>query len=210
MLERTSTRRRNRTYTAFVCARVGHCAALGLLLIVSAGAHAATVYQCQDAAGHAAFQDTPCVGSAHQTRENVVGQPLIDPSAPHALTMDAHPPRAAARRVTRTVRQHEKPAMAWECRAADGEVFYRHTRCPGSVPGDGVVRDRYNAATTRPSSRRRRTAWSPVRVHGVKVTRAEACAAINGVAAGGRDGHERDANVSVYAHLMGRDPCAGY
>lgn len=184
--------------------------ALGLLLIVAASAHAATVYRCRDASGHTSFQGTPCTNPAQQTRQDVAGQPLIDPAAPRTTAADTLPPRATARRMPRAVRKHDKPATSWECRAADGEVFYRHTRCPSSVPGDGVVRDNYESEAPRLSSRRRHTAWSPIRVHGVKVTRADACANINGVAASGRDGHERDANVSVYAHLMGRDPCAGY
>lgn len=185
------------------------CLVLSLLLLTAVGAHATTVYQCRGSMGHVSFQDTPCTHVARQTREDIAGQPLIDPSTPPRIAVSPRSQHAATPRATRTARRHLKPAMSWECRAADGEVFYRHTRCPGSVPGDGVVRDNY-ASETAGVSRRRHTAWSPVRVHGVKVTRADACTHINAITAGSRDGHARDANVSVYAHLMGRDPCAGY
>lgn len=97
--------------------------------------------------------------------------------------------------------------MSWECRAADGEVFYRHTRCPGSVPGDGVVRTRYAEALDASHTRRHRNAWSRVPVHGVKIPRSEACQRIHSAGAAVRDGHRRDAHVSTYDRLMGRGPC---
>jgi hypothetical protein len=97
--------------------------------------------------------------------------------------------------------------MSWECRAADGEVFYRHKRCPSSVPGDGLVRSRYSEKMSSRHTGGNRNAWSRVRVHGVKVPRAEACRRIHSAGAAVRDGHLRDADVSTYDHLMGRDPC---
>jgi hypothetical protein len=97
--------------------------------------------------------------------------------------------------------------MSWECHAADGEVFYRHKRCPSSVPGDGVVRSAYAETFTGRHSRRRHTAWDRVPVHGKKIPRAEACRRIHAAGAAGRDGHLRDVRVSTYDHLMGRDPC---
>ncbi|MGH8125934.1 MAG: hypothetical protein ACREPK_08810 [Rhodanobacteraceae bacterium] len=99
--------------------------------------------------------------------------------------------------------------MSWECRAADGEVFYRHKHCPSSVPGDGVVRSHYTEKMSSGHSRRRRNGWGRVRVHGVRITRAEACRRIHSAGAAARDGHLRDATVSTYDHLMGRDPCIG-
>jgi hypothetical protein len=46
-----------------------------------------------------------------------------------------------------------------------------------------------------------------VPVRGVKIPRAEACRRIHSAGAAVRDGHRRDATVSTYDHLMGRDPC---
>jgi hypothetical protein len=86
-------------------------------------------------------------------------------------------------------------------------VFYRHTRCPASVPGDGVVRDAFVERTRGSATRNRRGAWQRVPVHGRKLPRAEACRLIQSPAAAVRDGHLRDERVSTYDHLTGRDPC---
>ena len=65
----------------------------------------------------------------------------------------------------------------------------------------------YAEKQSRENMRGRHNAWSRVRVHGVKVPRAEACRRIHSAGAAVRDGHLRDADVSTYDHLMGRDPC---
>ena len=102
--------------------------------------------------------------------------------------------------------------MSWECRASDGEVFYRHARCPHSVPGDGVMRSTGTYAISRGRGKRggARDAWSPVPLHARKVSRAQACRQINAVAAVDRDGSARDERASAYEHDVGRDPCDGY
>ncbi|HEU4856913.1 MAG TPA: hypothetical protein VFS86_06380, partial [Rhodanobacteraceae bacterium] len=82
-------------------------------------------------------------------------------------------------------------------------------RCPSSVRGDGTVRIDYAERTSREYPRRHHDAWSRVRVHGVKVSRDEACRRIHSAGASGRDGHLRDDTVPTYDHLMGRDPCSG-
>jgi hypothetical protein len=115
--------------------------ALLLLCCGAAGtAHAPSIYKCVAADGRLAFRDTPCATDARQTKLNMTGLPLMDPDAPRH-TVATRTPRSPAHHRTRraSASKHEhKQAMSWECRAADGEVFYRHTRCPGSVPGDGV------------------------------------------------------------------------
>lgn len=194
------------TTPARLLARAG----CGLLLCGAiACAHAATIYKCVSPHGAVTFQDIPCATSAQQTRLDARGQPLIDPDAPRdtpAIRSTRPHPHATTRHVSHARHARlRRPPMSWQCTAADGEVFYRHTRCPGSVPGDGVVRSRY--AQTRARSRRRHNAWSRVPVHGVKIPRAEACRRIHSAGAAGRDGHLRDAHVSTYDHLMGRDPC---
>ncbi|HEX5960063.1 MAG TPA: DUF4124 domain-containing protein [Rhodanobacteraceae bacterium] len=183
------------------------CAVAGTL-------HAAPIFECSDGPGHIAFQDTPCAVRANQRKLDVQPLPTVgDPAevARHVRAQtarDRHAPRPSrhARRPRATRRHARTPAkMSWECHAADGEVFYRHARCPSSVPGDGVVRSRY--AERMPSGRGHHNAWSRVRVHGTKITRSEACRRIHSASASGRDGHLRDATVSTYDHLMGRDPC---
>lgn len=186
-------------------------AAFALLLLAFAGAaHAASIYKCVDPNGAIAFRDTPCATLARQTKMDVTGLPLIDPGAPRQRS-SRRPPLASkhpASRHRRTGVRRMKPVMSWECRAADGEVFYRHKRCPGSVPGDGVVRPRYAETSAASHTRRRRNAWSRVPVHGIRIPRSEACRRIHSAGAAARDGHRRDANVSTYDHLMGRDPCS--
>ena len=185
--------------------------AFASFLWFAGGAHAASIYKCVTTNGGIAFRDTPCAAHARQTKMNLAGLPLIDPGAPRH-----HPsrrPRATSKRSRirhRRARVHRQTApTSWECRAADGEVFYRHTRCPGSVPGDGVVRTGYAEALGASHSRRRRNAWNRVPVHGVKIPRSEACRRIHSAGAAVRDGHRRDAHVSTYDRLMGRGPCAG-
>lgn len=183
--------------------------ACALLAWCMASAAHAAIYQCIDAHGRTAYRDTPCDPHARQTKLDVAGQPLIDANAPpQAPAPRVAGPRTSARRSAST-RRATKPTTSWECRAADGEVFYRHTRCPGSVPGDGTVRGRYAETQSSERTRNRHDAWSRVRVHGVKIPRSEACLRIHAPSAAGRDGHARDANVATYDHLMGRDPCRG-
>lgn len=191
-------------------------AAFGLLALASTAAHAATAYRCQAVRGTTTWQDTPCAAAADGRKVELPAQPLIGASG------EAATHRAAEASASRSRFQHSrhprerrpntrvaraKPPMSWECRAADGEVFYRHTRCPASVPGDGVVRGDGMLASRGRS--RRGGAWGRIAVHGSKIPRAEACRRIHAVGAATRDGHAHDENVSVYDHLMGRDPCSG-
>lgn len=183
------------------------------LLTCMPGAHAATVYKCVNAQGAVTFRDTPCIANTKQTKLEPAGQPLIDPNAPRTQpsTWTTHrlSPRRGRPISNSTRRRASKPAMSWECHAADGEVFYRHTRCPGSVPGDGTVRSRHAGNTSSRRPRGRHNAWAKVSVHGKKITRSEACRRIHSAGAAVRDGHLRDDRVSTYDHLMGRDPCNG-
>jgi len=197
-------------------ARAGACACFAwlvctTLLLLGFGARAASVYRCVDANGRLAFQDTPCATQARQRKLDVQPQPLIGAPGEHAARIAATPHKRSVARVrkksARTTRA--KPATSWECHAVDGEVFYRHTRCPGSVPGDGTVRSGYAEKMQSSRTRSRQGAWGRVPVHGKKITRAEACRRIHSAGAAGRDGHARDETVSTYDHLMGRDPCSG-
>ncbi len=182
-----------------------------VLLICMSGAHAASVYKCVNAQGGITFRDTPCIASARQTKLEPTGQPLIDPNAPRTRpAVRSAAPHARGRQISHAApRRAPKPAVSWECRAADGEVFYRHTRCPGSIPGDGVVRRDRTGKKSGRRTRGRHNAWGKVAVHGKKITRAEACRRIHSAGAAVRDGHLRDDRVSTYDHLMGRDPCSG-
>lgn len=173
--------------------------------------HAATIYKCVDGERHVAYRDTPCPAHTRQRRIDLRPLATIGRSAEVAAggTRKRQAHRRRSSRGSRRMQslRRAKPVMSWECRAADGEVFYRHTRCPGSVPGDGVVRTRYAETSSTSHSRKRRNAWSRVPVHGVKIPRGEACRRIHSAGAAVRDGHQRDAHVSTYDHLTGHDPC---
>lgn len=188
-----------------------------MLLTTAACAHAAPIYRCLDAHGNVAFQDTPCAAHARESKLDVHPLPTIgDPAEVAASRARLH--AARDRRTTRHAghphavrhRARAKIKMSWECRATDGEVFYRHARCPSSIPGDGIVRTHYTENMSGTRARSRHNAWSRVRVHGVKISRAQACRRIHSAGAAVRDGHQRDATVSTYDHLMGRDPCSGF
>lgn len=188
--------------------------AIACLLALAAwlpAARAASVYRCVDTHGRLAFQDTPCPAQTRQTQVAVAPQPLIGaPGEQRARAAAEQRPATRTRtRASRTKRGAARPAAtSWECHAADGEVFYRHTRCPGSIAGDGVVREDYTERMARTYPRGRHNAWSRVRVHGTRIPRAEACRRIHSAGASVRDGHLRDANVSAYARMTGHDPCA--
>ncbi|RYD14485.1 MAG: hypothetical protein EOP90_12635 [Lysobacteraceae bacterium] len=85
--------------------------------------------------------------------------------------------------------------QSFECRATNGEVFYRHARCPGSIPA--------GASARRPS----RGAAGSVGVRATPVPRREACRRIEAGARSGRAGRERDETVTTYERNLGRDPC---
>ena len=202
-------------YDTVRCAFAGTAALLAIACLMSMGiaappAQAASVWRCVDTHGHLAYRDTPCGTHAHGRKLDLQPQPLIGAPGEHAARA-----AAAIHRHTATARPRKKPrraarakpAMSWECRAADGEVFYRHARCPGSVPGDGTVRSGYAEKVSGSRTRGRQGAWGRVPVHGRKIPRSEACRRIHAAGAAGRDGHARDETVSTYDHLMGRDPC---
>jgi len=187
-----------------------HAGCFLLLWAIVASAHAASVYRCADTQGHLAYQDVPCATQARQRKIELEPQPLIGAPGEHAARVAAATHHRAAMTRSRKKPMHAaraKPATSWECRAVDGEVFYRHTRCPGSVAGDGTVRRGYAEKVSSSRTRSRQGAWGRVPVHGRKITRTEACRRIHSAGAAGRDGHARDETVSTYDHLMGRDPC---
>lgn len=191
--------------------RIVRVACTAALLLAASATHAAEVYRCTDATGQRVFQDTPCAAQARQAKLTVAGQPLIDPGARSARSGDAVEPAVTHRQPRRAMppRRTAKPPTSWECRAANGEVFYRHARCPSSVPGDGVVRAGDAETMANPRGRERHDAWRRVPVHGVKVLRSVACRRIEGAGAAVRDGHLRDERGDTYERLTGRDPCRG-
>lgn len=157
---------------------------------------AAPVYRCLQG-DEVAYQDHPCAGSAVQQQLH-----LVDPVAVVA-PMTSKPARSApsvpARGARRGVRQATPPVLlSHECRSRDGALFYRHDRCPSSVPASG-----------RGGNRARGLDNATVPVSGRTLPRREACKRMRASSAG-RQGSEHDERVGTYERNLGRDLCRRY
>jgi len=166
-----------------------------LLLVLAGGVHAATVYKCTDDGGGVAYQSLPCSAQQSEAVVPIAAAPSYAKSPEYAVERTAEP-RAHATNASR----HELQAMSFECRAADGQVFYRHAACPHSVAGDA-------SATGSASHRASRGSGGSVPVSSSRIPRDEACRQIHAAGSIGRAGHQHDENVSTYEHNLGRDPC---
>lgn len=180
---------RVRQSTRFLSMLVGR-----LSLLVAASVQAESVYRCRDADGSMAYQDTPCADSQRQARLELTPPPPPSPSPDYAR---AAPERsktpARNQRSARGAGRAEAPS--YECRAANGEVFYRHAGCPKSI------------AQPQPERQRRGAGSSSVPVSAIALTRSEACRRLASAGSIGRRGRERDERVSTYERNAGRDPC---
>jgi hypothetical protein len=185
--------------------RAGAMPAL-LLLLVAQCVGAESIYKCRDASGHLAFQDHACANTQQESRVDIAKAPPPSASPEYGLASPAHTlsPRASS---TRTSLPHTparkashrhgdaaREAVSFECRAGNGDVFYRHSGCPKSIKAGG--------ASARGDSRH----VAPVAVSAAPLPRSEACKRL---AAGGlgRAGHDHDEQVSTYDRNAGRDPC---
>ncbi|WP_257387129.1 DUF4124 domain-containing protein [Tahibacter caeni] len=193
---------------------------LSLLLFAWAlPAPALTIHRCTGSDGTPAFQDRPC---APQQQSGVVvlrAEPVAVESAAASVTRNE---RQVDSRVRATAKNGSARAMksamrprsrrgatavaatgagsSWECRAANGEIFYQHGPCPAAVTGHFEQR-------TSATRGRRRSDAQTVPVAGRPVARAEACRRIHAASASDRAGHERDEDVTTYERNLGRDPC---
>lgn len=164
-----------------------------LLLGLAGGVRATTVYKCIDTQGAIAYQQLPCAGATRERTVEIAAAPPYAKSPEYAL--DRPPPSAARQRAARTSRRESEP-MSYECRTADGQVFYRHTSCPHSV-----------AATASSSGHGSRSGAASAAVSSSRVPRDEACQRIHSAGSIGRAGHQHDEDVSTYDRNLGRDPC---
>lgn len=161
----------------------------GLLLAFASttGASAQTVFKCIADDGHVAYQDRPCAPRQRSAPIRIEAPPPHDASA-----VAATPSRPAARTTRATPRapRAEPLVQSYECRSAGGAVFYRHGRCPASIP--------------RARSAASRDAGGSDRVESTRMPRSEACRRMRSTA---RDGSAHDETVSTYERNLGRDPC---
>lgn len=182
-----------------IATRAVACASAACLFLFAASVvRAGSVYKCIGDDGHIAFQDTACAEG--QRQHGVTGLP-VDPPQPAATTRPSAPAKAASRGAHRRAGGRSAPprvVMSWECRAADGEVFYRHSRCPGSIRPDGIAR-----SGSHPRSK-------SIGVTATPISREDACRRLHAAGAIGRDGHARDESVSTYDRNRGQDPCRRY
>ena len=106
-----------------------------LLLAGYAAGVRAEVYKCTDAQGAASFQDRPCAQAANQSVVALAPAPAYVASPTYAVERETNPHgarRVAPARVA-SRRGEATAAVSYECRTADGQVFYRHSVCPHSV-----------------------------------------------------------------------------
>ena len=154
-----------------------------LALLTALPAQAQSVYRCRDAQGALAFQDKPCKAGQAQSEVAIEPAPAYVASPDYAVDKPARASRGV-RESTRMSTRKAEP-MSYECRAENGEVFYRHGRCPATIRGVG----RGAASSTVTSN---------------AIPRAEACARM---AHSSHAGRGRDETVSTYERNLGRDPC---
>ncbi|MEO6689750.1 MAG: hypothetical protein ABIS07_05730 [Dokdonella sp.] len=173
--------------------------AILLLGIVLHETKAASVYKCRDASGNDAYQDHACANTELETQIEIATAPMPLPSpeygaARHARTSARH---ESSRITSRHGRADTHDVVSYECRAANGDVFYRHSGCPKSIKTNGSAQGRGNS---------KKQGADSVAVSAVPMTRSEACRrqAASGL---GRSGHEHDDQVSTYDRNAGRDPC---
>jgi hypothetical protein len=169
------------------------------MLGLFAGVRAESVYKCTDAQGAIAFQGQPCPPHQDETQVEILPAPAHAAAPDYAVTDKKPSQRAHNERASR--HQAERPAqMSYECRVSNGEVFYRHSACPHSMPADvaGGSRNRGSGS---------KTPTQKLSVSSHPVPREEACAQMHRAGAIGRAYHSHDEEVSTYDRNLGRDPC---
>jgi hypothetical protein len=169
-----------------------------LLLGLAAGVRAESVYKCTNAQGGVAYQAQPCSGSQHEARVSIDPAPTYTPPPQYAV--ERRSGNTSARRSTASRRPTGHEATSYECRASDGEVFYRHGSCPHSITAkDDGARGRGRG--------RGQTAKASISVSAHPIPRDEACTQMRRAGSIGRAGHEHDESISTYERNLGRDPC---
>lgn len=169
----------------------------GLLAFATLGAHAASVYKCRGADGAIAFQDHACAAGAAETSVEIAPPPPVAPSPDYGRETQSH--RAAHATTSHATTRDRREAVLYECRAANGELFYRHGACPGRI------------TTEAGSGKRARGGGAgSFAVTSEALPRGEVCRRIAAAGSIGRAGRTRDESVSTYDRNLGRDPCRYY
>jgi hypothetical protein len=175
--------------------------ALLAMFAATAGVHAESVYKCRDAEGHIAYQDRACSGAQNETRIELATPSRNSSSPDYGVAESRRAARTGASRGAGR-RTGSVEAMSYECRADNGEVFYRHSGCPKSIPAH---RDRASDGSHARGKAERGASSSAVSA--IPLTRADACKRMAAAGSIGRSGRARDESVSTYDRNAGRDPC---
>jgi hypothetical protein len=166
---------------------------------VPPAARAESVYKCRSADGAIAFQDQPCPGGQAESRVEILPPPPPAPSPDYGrAAREDHRVALHARGAPRGGGRDRREPVSYECRAADGEVFYRHGACPKQI----AAKD--SAAGSRARSGKGAQSFT---VSAQPLERSEACRRMASAGSIGRAGRERDETVSTYDRNLGRDPC---
>lgn len=164
-----------------------------LLFGLVGGVRAASVYKCIDAQGVVAYQAQPCSAAQRESTVAIAPAPHYAPSPQYATQTRTERETPRAQHAPRRAQN-----LSFECRASDGEVFYRHGGCPRSITAE-------HAGSTRSKGR---SGSSSVSVSARPIPRDEACVQLHRAGTIGRAGHEHDEVISTYDRNLGRDPCA--
>ena len=181
-----------------------------VLLIASAlsgaAVHAESVFKCRDADGLITFQDHACLKTHVESQVEIEAAPPVAPSPDYGRgSGESRGVRASGGALS--MRQSSVRARAeivsYECRASNGELFYRHGTCPKQITA--------KTKTSGGSARRRGAADAQTyAVTAQPLARGDVCRQMARAGSIGRAGHERDESVSTYDKNLGRDPCRRY
>lgn len=171
-----------------------------LLLSLVAGVRAESVYKCTDAQGNIAYQAQPCSAAQQQTTLAITPAPAYAASPQYAIERRSERAASRSTRVARAgfTRSESRQATSYECRASDGEVFYRQGGCPRSIAAADAGHGKRGKG---------RAGGTSVSVSAHPIPHDEACAQMHRAGAIGRAGHEHDEEVSTYERNLGHDPC---
>ena len=156
---------------------------------------AADVFKCVGGKGQVAFQDHACAANERGDRVAVAAAPAFVPSPIYGVAKSSRTDRhAGSKRVSSRGAAGVRDVQSYECRAGNGDVFYRHSACPKSirVAASGRRGEKSNA----------------YEVRSIAMPRREACQRMQREV--GRSGRSRDDSVSTYERNEGRDACRAY
>jgi hypothetical protein len=176
-----------------------------LLLGLVSGVRAESVYKCEDGHGAVAYQAQPCRADQRTSTLELAAAPAYAPPPQYRLDSPGGDRVAHGSHLGRVA---SAGAFSWECRVSDGQMFYRHSQCPHSLPAEakpagGKIGGKVHSGGRNGNDDNNRS----LQVTSRRISREEACRQIHSAGAIGRAGHQHDEDVSTYERNLGRDPC---